>query len=93
MTCEAVTNRLLPVEEVEGGPYVGHSLKPTLWRSLLAGVGYAAVLDRHAVLTGDIGQQIAVLRPDCIRNTECVRNPAVRDALELGGDTAGWSRP
>ena len=72
---EKAVDAMLPVVEEGDSGFMVHPDKPELWRAVLSSLGYVAVLDRHAVLTGDIGQQVAVLEPDAIRNTVMVANP------------------
>lgn len=76
---EAIVDGMLPDG---GGRSIGgfwsHPRKPALWRHLIADLGYAAVVDRHAALTGDIGQQVAVLCPEAIRAVVEISNPVAR---------------
>ena len=80
---EKAVDDMLPVVEEGNSGFMVHPEKPELWRAVLSSLGYVAVLDRHAVLTGDIGQQVAVLEPDAIRNVVMVDNP-LAEALTQG---------
>jgi hypothetical protein len=79
---ESALNAMLPVVQAGDSGFYVHPNKPALWRAMLVSLGYVAFLDRHARLTGDIEQQVAVLQPEAIRNLSLFRNP-INPAVRL----------
>jgi hypothetical protein len=82
---EKMVDSMLPTRDSDGDGYQEHEDKPALWRHLLAGLGYSGVADHHALLTGDIEQQLAVLQPTAIRNLVRLPNPLNRE-IALGSE-------
>jgi hypothetical protein len=57
-------------------PFLCSPEKPGLWNEMFRELGYAAFVDRDAVLTGDLRWQTAVFDAGALRGVERMDNPA-----------------
>ena len=79
LASEKIVDSMLPTTSNQG--FREHPHKPALWQAVLASLGYTALVDRHALLTGDIEQQIVVVEPSAIRGLVCIANP-IKDNIQ-----------